>query len=433
MTEAVRHANPLIDSFVEGKAIDVDVEEKKIKVELNSLLEGIKEGDPPTVDISYDHLVVAVGNKVADTDVPGAATRCLRLKSCEDARRLRTALGECFEYASRPDVQNAEAREERSRRVTLVVVGGGATGVELAGELSDFLEDITRPRVGAYPRLRDDVKVVLVHGGDELLPQFDADLRHEALRALKKHGVDVRLNTRVSEVQDGAVILSTKVLDENGVPTGEREESVQPMGLCAWCAGIAPVPFVDKLLQKLPETAKGHGGRVNVDRWLRPPMPSEELRGSILVLGDAASLQSRKNSLLPQTAQVAGQQGAYLGRLLVRGYDLSAELPSLPSTSSLSNSSSTDSAMATWLKFRNLEVAPGFSFLNLGLLAYLGGGKALSQIQIGDVPIFSYAGSVAFVLWRSVYLVKQVATRNRVLVTFDWIKSALFGRDITRL
>ena len=65
-----------------------------------------------------------------------------------------------------------------------------------------------------------------------------------------------------------------------------------------------------------------------------------------------------------------------------------------------------------WLRVRGLEEAAVFSFLNLGLLAYVGGGEALSQVQVGDVPIFSYAGSVAFVLWRSVYLVKQVATRN---------------------
>jgi hypothetical protein len=57
-----------------------------------------------------------------------------------------------------------------------------------------------------------------------------------------------------------------------------------------------------------------------------------------------------------------------------------------------------------------------------GLLAYVGGGEALTQVQVGDVPIFSYAGSISFMLWRSVYLVKQVATRNRVLVTFDWVR-----------
>jgi NADH dehydrogenase FAD-containing subunit len=73
------------------------------------------------------------------------------------------------------------------------------------------------------------------------------------------------------------------------------------------------------------------------------------------------------------------------------------------------------------------------TFLNLGLLAYVGGGEALTQFQLGDVPIFKYAGSVSFMLWRSVYLVKQVATRNRILVLFDWMKTKVFGRDITRL
>ena len=130
---------------------------------------------------------------------------------------------------------------------------------------------------------------------------------------------------------------------------------------------------------------------------------------------------------------MAGQQGAYVARLLTRGYNLTAEIPVLPCRTNDNDEPCEDPSLAAWLAFRNLQRAPGFSFLNLGLLAYLGGGKALSQVQIGDVPVFSYTGSVAFVLWRSVYLVKQVATRNRVLVTFDWLKSALFGRDTTRL
>lgn len=432
MTEAVRDANPMIENYLEGSAIDVDVENKKVTVQLNSLLKDIEAGDPPIVELDYDHLIVAVGNQVSVAGVPGAAERCLRLKSCDDARRLRQAVGEAFEYASRPGVDEDEQR----RRVTFVIIGGGPTGAELAGELSDFCRDITKERVGAYPHLRDKANVVLVHGGDEILQQFEPDLRKEALKNLRRQGVEVILNTRVTEVRQGEVVLSTKVLNENGEPTGAREESILPMGLSVWCAGIAPVPFVGRLLEKLPPTAQGQGGRVNVDRWLRAPMPKPELNGSVLVLGDAASVQSRKKqSFLPQTAQVAGQQGAYVGRLLVRGYDLSVEQPMIrdEQDESMAMSPIKDPAMANWLKFRNIEVAPGFSFLNLGILAYLGGGKALSQVQIGDVPIFSYAGSVAFVLWRSVYLVKQVATRNRVLVTFDWLKSALFGRDTTRL
>ena len=173
-------------------------------------------------------------------------------------------------------------------------------------------------------------------------------------------------------------------------------------------------------------------------------MPHQDLMGSVLVLGDAAAFPEGDddiaiNSLLPQTAQVAGQQGAYAARMLDRGYDLTATPPVLPCTKASvmecdvsDNTALNDPWMIRWLEVRGLATAPQFVFLNLGLLAYLGGGEALSQVQVGDLPLFSYFGSVAFILWRSVYLVKQVATRNRVLVTFDWIKSALFGRDMTR-
>lgn len=457
MTESVRDANPMMDEYMEGKAIDVNVRDKIVKVQLNSLLDGVQEGNPPVVDLAYDHLIVAVGNQVHDGNVPGARERCLRLKSCDDARKLRTAIGEALEYASRPGLDD----EERRRRVTFTVVGGGPTGVELAGELSDFCHDITAAN-RAYPKLAEHVQVVLIHGGAELLPQFDADLRAEAVRALAARGVKVILNTRVTRVQQGSVSLSTKVLNETtGEPTGQRTEHEMDMGLSVWCAGIAPVPFVDTLLSKLPDAARSAGGRVNVDRWLRPPMPDASLMGSVMVLGDAASRPSRRRTpqdndstvpLLPQTAQVAGQQGAYVARLLTRGYNLTAPVPVLPNRrrrhnrdggddaasdgddeDSATEHASDDPSLEAWLAFRGLQRAPGFSFLNLGLLAYLGGGKALSQVQIGNVPVFSYAGSVAFVLWRSVYLVKQVATRNRVLVTLDWIKSALFGRDTTRL
>ena len=104
-------------------------------------------------------------------------------------------MGESFEYASRPDVK--DNKEERSRRVTFMIVGGGPTGVEMAGELSDFCLDITKPRVGAFPKLRDDYRVILVHGGPELLPPFDEKLRQHALDTLRKRNVEVILNSRV--------------------------------------------------------------------------------------------------------------------------------------------------------------------------------------------------------------------------------------------
>lgn len=239
-------------------------------------------------------------------------------------------------------MEQDQRREERRKRLTFAIVGGGPTGVELAGELSDFVKDITKPRVGAYPDLRKDVRIVVIQGGKDLVPQFDEDLRKHALSSLEKSGVEVRLNTKVNEVGDGFVKL---------IPKGEGQiEETLPTGLNVWAAGTESVPFTKTLLEKLPEEARGPQGKINVDAWLRPAMPDNAEFGSILVMGDAAAFSDRDNSFLPQTAQVAGQQGAYAARLLDRGYDMSLTIPRL--------SKGTD-MMNAWLRVRGLEEAEG--------------------------------------------------------------------------
>jgi NADH:ubiquinone reductase (H+-translocating) len=353
MTEAVRAANPMIENYIEGVATSLDIQRQVLKVQLNSLLVGIREGDPPEIEIAYDKLIVAVGVKVADSMVPGALEYSLRLKTCDDARRLRTAVGEALEFASRPDVKDdpllssleREQRQmERRKRLTFAIVGGGPTGVELAGELTDFIKDITKPRVGAYPQLRDDIRVVLIHGGEDLVPQFDVDLRKHALKSLRNGGVDVRLRTKVSEVGNSYIRLSSK---DSDVP----EETLYT-GLNIWAAGTESVPFVTHLLESLPPEARGPQGKVRVDPWLRCPMPVSAQFGSILVMGDAASFRENE-AFLPQTAQVAGQQGAFVARLLDRDYDLSLTPPRLKTRSPM---------MRTWLNIRGLEQAEGCTY-----------------------------------------------------------------------
>jgi NADH dehydrogenase FAD-containing subunit len=427
----------LFTDYLQGKAVDVDIANKKVTVKLNSLLDEVREGEPPLLELDYDHLVVSVGCKVDSKGVPGAE-KALKLKSLDDARKLRQAIGECFEYSSRPDVAGPEHAEKRRERSTFLVVGGGPTGVEISGELHDLAKDITRNDKGTYPNLEGNIRIILAHSGSELVPQFDQSLREEAIKSLQKKGIEVILDTRVTEVGDGFAKLSKKVFDENGEVTG-RDEFTVPVGLTVWCAGTSPVKFVDQLLDQLPEEARNLDGRIKVDRWMRPPMLDDELMGSVFVLGDAAAFPEgdeniARDAALPQTAQVAGQQGAYLARMFNRGYELNMTPPVLSDMTFDDDPANVfnDPLLKSWLEVRGITEANPFVFLNLGLLAYLGGGESLAQIKVGDVPIFSYWGSVAFVLWRSVYLVKQVATRNRVLVTFDWIKSAIFGRDMTR-
>ena len=273
--------------------------------------------------------------------------------------------------------------------------------MELAGELSDFIKDITRARVGPYHKLKDEIRVVLVEGGPCVLPPFDESLREHAYNSLVSEGVDVRLNTFVKEVGDGYINLQHK----DGGPIETLE-----FGLSVWAAGVGPVPFVETLLSKLPDEARaGRSNRVVVDQWLRCPTPTPESFGSILVLGDAGAYE-QGGKILPQTAQVAAQQGAFCARQLDRGYDLSATPPTLPEPEDDDDDDdNADAALTFWLKARGLEEAPAFRFLNLGVLAYLGDGKALSQIHLGDKAIAKYAGSVAFMLWRYVSICGCVA------------------------
>jgi len=469
MTEPIRCTNPYIDNFVEGRAIGVDVQNKKVQVQLTSLstvtgaFKGVASNAPcrldpepvltsvvydddgsvrrdkrmgagDVIELNYDHLLVTVGTASRSSIVPGAKEHCFNLKTSQDSKRLRTAIGEALEFAARPDVQEfyypdensrMRAREERRRRLRIAVVGGGPTGVELSGELCDFFAQVCRFPDGAYQRLREDVEVILVHGGSELLPSMDRELRGRALKALEDQGVRVCLNTRLKEVGQDYVVIGEK---------GSDEVRTIPLAITIWAAGNAPVPFVRELLSQLPPCAAGSGGRINVDRWCRPPMHSADTFGSVLVMGDVACFEAQSKyeespSALPQTAQVAGQQGSFVARMLNRGYDMQTTPPTLPELSA----DQAFSVLRLWLVFRGLDEAPGFNFLSLGLLAYVGQEEALNQVMVGDVPLFNYSGKIAFVLWRSVYLAKQASSRNQALIAFDWLRTEAFGRDITRL
>jgi NADH dehydrogenase FAD-containing subunit len=460
-----------IDNFVEGRAIGVDVDARKLIVQLTSMatvtgaFKGVAatapcrlEPDPVltplvydedgmprrdetqgaggVIELYYDHLICAVGTASNSGVVPGAKEYCFNLKTAQDSKRLRTAIGEALELASRPDVQEyyyqendeetrIQALEERRRRVRIAVVGGGPTGVELSGELCDFFRQVCREPDGAYHRLAEDVSVMLIHGGSDLLPSMDPELRERALHALQAQGVDVRLNTRLNEVGRDYIKVCKK---------GSDIIETIPLGCTIWAAGNAPVPFVRELLSQLPESAVGSGGRINVDQWMRCPTHSLDSFGSILVLGDVAYSEARYKydpspSPLPQTAQVAGQQGAFVARMLNRGYDLQQTPPKLPELTD----SEAFSLLRVWLLTRGLEESPGFNFLSLGLLAYVGQEEALNQVMLGNVPLFNYSGKIAFALWRSVYLAKQASSRNQALIAFDWLRTETFGRDITRL
>jgi len=153
-----------------------------------------------------------------------------------------------------------------------------------------------------------------------------------------------------------------------------------------------------------------------------------------------------QSPFLPATAQVAAQQGEFLGKLLSRSYATNAMGPDglLPALAVDPQQPKPISDQIASFAMGENEIAPPFQFLDLGILAYTGSGSALAQVQVapgkgapnseGWTPVcLQIKGSLGFGLWRTIYLLKQTSVKNVVLVTLDWVKVKLFGRDISIL
>eukprot|EP00403_Amphidinium_massartii_P014138 CAMPEP_0178419194 /NCGR_PEP_ID=MMETSP0689_2-20121128/25483_1 /TAXON_ID=160604 /ORGANISM="Amphidinium massartii, Strain CS-259" /LENGTH=569 /DNA_ID=CAMNT_0020040621 /DNA_START=77 /DNA_END=1783 /DNA_ORIENTATION=+ len=387
--EHIRSANPTVQ-FCQGSCESIDVEKKSIRV-----VPKARGMEAVPYNLSYDALVVAIGTKTSSMGVPGVEEHCFFLKQIQDARRIRRRVTECFELADLPGT----SEEEKRKLLTFVTVGGGPTGCEFCGELSDFVRNDLQK---LHPNLVQYVRIVLVQRGKALLPMFGPDLQEEAYKALTSQGIEVLTGTQVSNVTADSIAVQTK----DGTQT-------VPCGLTMWAAGNGGLDLVDNLRQQLPEQVRlaeedpRGRGQVFVDEWLRVAGVKD---GSIIAMGDCSRIVG-ENKALPQTAQVAAQQGAFVSRLFNRNYDLTQDGP--PKLAE-------GSSPLELLKARFQVEAPVFKFFDLGKLAYLGSAQAVAQVQLGDVDLSQAAGRAAFLLWRSVYVVKQVSFRNRVLVLFDW-------------
>ena len=188
------------------------------------------------LSLEYDTLVYACGVTAARSKVPGVSEYCYFLKEVDDARSLRRACGDALERAMGPNVGD-DADAQRAA-LTFVVVGGGPTGVEFAGELTDFLRDTVKR---FFPCLEGKARVVLVHGGTSLLPQFDAPLRQSALDSLRTRGVEVLLGTRATRVKNGSIDLAAKSAEVHNLKCG----------VVVWSGGTAARSLTTQLADRL--------------------------------------------------------------------------------------------------------------------------------------------------------------------------------------
>ncbi|HEX8294833.1 MAG TPA: FAD-dependent oxidoreductase [Chthoniobacteraceae bacterium] len=316
--------------------------------------------------IEFEHLVIAIGSVVDFSQVPGMAQHGLPLKTVAHALRLRSAVINRLEEANLTTDPLA-----RRHLLTFVVVGGGYTGVETAGQLVDLLQDVQE----LYSNLhREKIRVVLVHSRGHLLAEIGEKLGDYAQCVLESRGTEVRLNTRVIEVTADRAMLS----DGSFIETHTILSTV----------GNATHPVVLDLCRQL--TLDPPRGRIPTDAFMRVQGQTQ-----LWAAGDCAAVPWGAEAS-PPTAQFASRQGVQLGRNLARVLQGGEPLP--------------------------------FSHRHLGQLATVGNRAAVAEIMG-----FRFSGFLAWWLWRSIYLAKLPGIARKLRVMIDWSFELFFPRDISLL
>jgi len=312
--------------------------------------------------LPYDQLVLACGMTVNVNALPGMAEHALPLRTVGDALFLRNRLLVRMEQAEMQDDP-----ERRRWLTTFIVVGGGLSGVEVAGELSDFVLASRR----YYPNIdARDCKVILLHNEDRILPELDARLADFALTKMQHRGIDFRLNTLVARADDRGVELRSGARIDGGTV------------ICA--VGTAPTELVNKL--PLP---KQRGRIETAPDMLVPGYPG------VWALGDcAAVINAHDGRLSPPTAQFATRQAEQLAENLLRG-------------------------------LRGDPARP-FSYQSRGQFSTIGHQRAVAEI-FG----LRLSGLMPWILRRGVYLANFPTFARKVRVLFEWIWTCLFPPDRT--
>jgi len=303
--------------------------------------------------IDYDYLVLAAGSANNYFGNDALAARTYGLKDLDDAERLRNRILSAFERAVRePDPARQAAL------LTLVIVGGGPTGVELAGAFAELIHHVLRKD---YPMLDvSRAQVLLVEASDRILASFPASLQRSARRRLERMGVEVKLNTAVTSVDGDLVVFKD----------GTRLDA----GTVVWAAGVRAAPLADML-----DVPRGRNAQVSVEPTLNLPD-----RPEVFVIGDMAYLEGyHGNRAYPMVAPVAIQQGRQAARNIIA-------------------------------RLRGRPMRP-FRYFDRGQMATIG-----RRAAVLDAFGVRLSGFIAWLGWLFIHLIELIGFRNRLIVLANW-------------
>lgn len=335
-----------------GTVTDVDTERRQVQLENGT-------------EISYDMLVLATGARHAYFGNDQWEALAPGLKALEDATTIRRRLLIAFERAER---ETDEAK--RKALLTFAIVGGGPTGVELAGIIAELAKQTI------WPEFRNidtrQTRVMLLEAGPRILAAFPEDLSDYALRALEKLGVEVRLGIPVKDIT------------AEGVTVGEE---FIPCRTAIWAAGVAASPAAMWL-----GAESDRAGRVKVLSNLNVPGHED-----IFVIGDTAWVEGPDGKPVPGIAPAAKQQGAYVATVIKSRIE--GQTPPMP-----------------------------FRYKHQGNLATIGRGAA-----VVDMGRFKLKGIIAWWFWGIAHIFFLIGTRSRAAVAWSWLWTYISGQHSARL
>jgi NADH:ubiquinone reductase (H+-translocating) len=317
------------------------------------------------IALAYDYLIVAAGAETSYFGHPEWAPRAAGLKDLNDALEVRRRVLSALEAA-----ESTDDPAEKRRLLTFVVVGGGPTGVELAGAIADLSREIL---FEDFRQVKpSETRVVLVEMADRILLPFDPSLSARAREQLRELGVDVRTGVRVERIDDGGVLVGGEVV---------------PSRTVLWAAGVRPSPLAAALGVPLDRA-----GRVLVEPDCAIPGHREAF-----VIGDMAALTpAGATAPLPGISPVAIQQGRATARNILRA---KGDLPREP-----------------------------FRYFDKGFMATIG--KARAVAQLGRLRL---SGLAAWLTWVVVHLWYLVGFRNRLTVFLNWIWAYIVSSHTARI
>jgi NADH:ubiquinone reductase (H+-translocating) len=343
--------------FLKNKVMRIDLGRREVHLH-NNLVE------------RYDTLVIALGSATNYYGVPGARENTFPFKTLVDAMTLRARYVELFEMA-----EQAVTAEQRKRLLSVAVVGGGVTGVEVAAELAEMARETLLPR---YPSIRaEDLSVTVLEGGDRIVPTARPEHSTYVHRFLTKRSVRIELQARATRVDPKCVQLAD----------GRTFHAFTIL----WTAGVTPHPPVAEL-----PLLHHKDGRIRVDEYLRPlgsnGIPIEDH----YVLGDCAASLRPDGTMQPALSQTGIAMGSYVGERLVREAEG--------------------------------KTMPPFRFKDAGYIISLG--KHSSVLELFGIPL---SGKLAWLLWAGAYLVKMVGLRKQIEVGIDQLTHLFFEHDTSQI